>query len=127
MQQERWTQSLWRFLRPALLASAIVVVGAALSFLIVGEFSIQAYSERLFWGGIGLSLLGGFAVVAALGAYSTLGTPSVLTAPADARIAHSRVGEYLQTNARRYAFTIRMILAGASCIAMSALVGLFAG
>jgi hypothetical protein len=125
--EERWTKGLWRFFRPVLIASGIVVVGAALSFFVAGEFSFQAYSERLFWGGIGLSLLGGFAVVAALGAYNTLGTPSVLTAPGDAQIAHSRVGEYLQTNARRYAFTIRMILAGAICIGLSALVGLLTG
>lgn len=127
MEEVRWTTALWRFLRPALIAVGIVVVGAALSFLVAGEFSFQGYGDRLFWGGIGLSLLGGFAVVASLGAYSTLGTPSVLTAPGDARIAHSRVAEYLETNARRYGFTIRMILAGALCIGLSALVGLPAG
>jgi len=127
MDQVKWTLALWRFLRPTLIASVIVVVGAGLSFLVAGEFSLQAYSDRLFWGGIGVGLLGGFAVVASLGAYSTLGTPSVLTAPADARIAHSRVGEYLETNARRYGFTIRMISAGVLCIGLSALVGLLAG
>jgi hypothetical protein len=127
MEQERWTKAVWHLLRPAPIVAGIVVVGAALSFLVTGDFSFQAYSERLFWGGIGLSLLGGFAVVAALGAYRTLGTPSVLTAPGDARIAHARVGEYLQTNARRYGFTIRMILAGAICIGASALASLLAG
>jgi hypothetical protein len=124
MEQDRWTKAVWRFARTVLIVCGVVVAGAALSFLVAGDFTFQAYSERLFWGGIGASLVGGFAVVAALGAYSTLGTPSVLTAPGDARIAHSRVGEYLQTNARRYAFTIRMILAGAICIGLSALVGL---
>ncbi|HUT20324.1 MAG TPA: hypothetical protein VM366_14305 [Anaerolineae bacterium] len=127
MEQVKWSIALWRFLRPAVIAVGIVVVGAALSFLVAGEFSFPAYGERLFWGGIGLSLLGGFAVVASLGAYSTLGTPSVLTAPADARIAHSRVGEYMETNARRYGFTIRMVVAGALCIGLSALVNLLAG
>jgi len=124
MEQDRWTRAVWRFARTVLIVCGVVVAGAALSFLVAGDFTFQAYSERLFWGGIGASLVGGFAVVAALGAYSTLGTPSVLTAPGDARIAHSRVGEYLQTNARRYGFTIRMILAGAICIGLSALVGL---
>lgn len=127
MEQVKWTMALWRFLRPALIAVGIVVVGAALSFLVAGEFSFQAYSDRLFWGGIGVGMLGGFAVVASLGAYSTLGTPSVLTAPGDARIAHSRVAEYLETNSRRYGFTIRMIFAGVLCIGLSALVNVLAG
>jgi hypothetical protein len=127
MEQERWTRGVWRFVRTVLIVSGIVVVGAALSFLVAGDFTFKAYSERLFWGGIGASLVGGFAVVAALGAYRTLGTPTVLTAPGDAPIAHSRVGEYLQTNARRYMFTIRMILAGAICIGLSALVDVLAG
>lgn len=122
MDQVKWSLATWRFLRPTLIAVVAVVVGARLSFLLAGEYSVQAYSDRLFWGGIGVGLLGGFAVVASLGAYSTLGTPNVLTAPGDARIAHSRVADYLETNARRYGFTIRMILASALCIGLSALV-----
>ena len=127
MDRAKWTVALWRFVRPSLIVVLVVVAGARLSFLVAGEFSLQAYTDRLFWGGIGVSLLGGLAVVASLGAYSTLGTPSILTAPGDARIAHSRVGEYLETNARRYGFTIRMVLAGALCIGLSALVNVLAG
>jgi hypothetical protein len=127
MEQEKWSKAAWRFLRVVLIVCGIVVAGAGLSFLVAGDFSWQAYSERLFWGGIAASLVGGFAVVAALGAYRTLGTPSVLTAPGDAPIAHSRVADYFQTNARRYVFTLRMILAGAICIGLSALVGTLAG
>ena len=126
MDGAKWRLGLWRFLRPTAIAVVLVVVGARISFLFAGEYNAQAYSDRLFWGGIGVGLLGGFAVVASLGAYSTLGTPNVFTAPGDARIAHSRVAEYLETNARRYGFTIRMILAGALCIGLSALVSVLA-
>jgi hypothetical protein len=126
MDRAKWGLALWRFLRPTVIAVVLVVVGARLSFFLAGEYNVQAYSDRLFWGGIGVGLLGGFAVVASLGAYSTLGTPSVFTAPGDAPIAHARVADYLETNARRYGFTIRMVLAGALCIGLSALVSVLA-
>lgn len=122
MEQERVGKAVWRFFRMPLIVVLIIVVGTALSFLVAGPFTAVAYADRVFWGGIGAILIGGFAVIASLGAYSTLGTPSVLTAGADARIAHSRIGEYMRTNAGRYLFTIRMLIAGAVCIGLSALV-----
>jgi len=122
MEEESVFKGIWRFLRFVLIVVAVVFVVVGFSFLFWGEFSFQAYSGRLFWGGIAAILVGGFAVIASLGSYSTLGTPNVLTAPGDARVAHSRIVDHFKTNEKRYTFVFRMWAIGILCIAGSALV-----
>jgi hypothetical protein len=51
-----------------------------------------------------------------------VGVTNVFTAPGDAPIAHSRIAEHMRMNASRYTFIIRMLSAGALCIAVAALV-----
>ena len=87
-----------------------------------GQNDPGIYGDRLFWGGIIVSMVGGFVIVGVLGSYSTLGTPSVLTASGDARIAHERVWEYIKTNSGRYMFSFRMFLVGFMCMGTSALI-----
>jgi hypothetical protein len=111
----------WRFLLPVLMIAAAIIAGAALTFLWWGPFSFQAYSDRLFWGGIGAIVVGGIAVWAALGSYQTLGTPSVLTASGDARIAHERIREYIKMNSGRYGFVFRAFSVGLICLVGAAL------
>jgi hypothetical protein len=111
--------SAWRFLKPVLIIVAAALLGSGGSFFVSGEFTWRAYSDRLFWASIGVILLGGIAIWSALGSYSTLGTPNVLTAPGDARIAHSRVREHIETNAKRYAVVLRFFVAGAICMVTS--------
>ena len=123
MEEERLGKKAWRYIWPLLVIWVAVVVLAALSFLVLdGEFTWRIYSDRLFWGGIAVILVGSFAVVSVLGSMNTMGTPSVITAPADARIAHEKIGEYIRMNAGRYKFSIRMFVVGALCIGSSALV-----
>jgi hypothetical protein len=112
----------WRFLRPTLiiLAAALLITGS--TFFVWDEFTWRTYSDRLFWAGIGSVVVGGMAIWSALGSYSTLGTPNVLTASGDARIAHSRVAEHIKMNAKRYTASIRWLAAGALCMLISALV-----
>jgi len=113
---------IWRFLRPVLIIDVIVLLGVGLSFLFIDGFLARAYSDRLVYAGIGAILVGGLVVVASLGSYGTLGTPSILTALGDARIAHERIYEHLRTNAKRYTFIFRTFAVGLTCIAVSALV-----
>lgn len=121
----RWKQigaSVWGFWKPVLIIIAIILVCVGLSFFFWGEFSVRAYTERLTYAGLGAIVFAGFTIFASLSAYSTLGTPSIFTAAADARIATERVGEYLRTNAKRYAFTFRMFAVAIICLALSALI-----
>ena len=120
MEKREILLGMWRYLRFVLLITLAIVLATALSFLIWGPFTFPEYSARLFWAGIGAVIVGGMAIWAALGSYSTLGTPNILTAPGDAPIATWRVGEQLRMNARRYGFTFRMAAVGIICIALSA-------
>jgi len=116
--------NVWRFVRTVLIIVAAAAVLAGTSFLIwgkLGTFDIRTYSNRLFWAGIALIVLGGFAVVAAIGSLYTVGTPSVLTAGADARNAQSRIQDHFQVNSKRYSFVFRTLISGLVCIAISAL------
>jgi hypothetical protein len=114
--------NIWYFVWPILLIAALALVAAAASFLVIGPFTPQAYSDRAFLSGIACIIIGGVGILASLGSYSTVGVTNVFTAPGDAPIAHSRIAEHMRMNAGRYTFIIRMLAAGALCIAVAALV-----
>jgi hypothetical protein len=122
LEKEEILIGIWRYVRFVLLITLAVAIVSAASFFIWGPFTFRDYSTRLFWAGIGAVIVGGMAIWAALGSYSTLGTPNVLTAPGDARIATWRIGEQIRMNAKRYGFTFRMAAVGIICIALSALI-----
>jgi hypothetical protein len=116
---------IWRFTWVVLVIIAAAVLLAGLSFFVgptKAAFSARAYSDRLFWAGIGLTALGGIVVVASIGSLATTGTPSVLTAGADARNAQSRIQDHFDVNSKRYGFVFRMVVPGAICIGISALI-----
>lgn len=115
-------RSAWRFLKPVLIIVMAALLITCGTFLVWGEWTMRAYGDRLFWASIGVIILGGIAVWSALGSYSTLGTPSIFTASGDARIAHERVKDHIETNAKRYGFILRTFAAGAICMATSALI-----
>jgi hypothetical protein len=125
MKKQGILSQVWRFVWPILIIVAAAVLLAVASFWVINKqdaFTARTYSDRLFWAGIGLTVLGGFTVVASLGSMATLGTPSVLTAGADARNAQSRIQDHFSTNAKRYGFVFRMIVSGGLCIGISALI-----
>ena len=122
MEKPSALNSVGRFVKPVLIIVIIALLGAASTFLFWGDFTWRVYSDRLFWAGIGAIIIGGFAIWSALGSYTTLGTPNVLTAPGDARIAHARIKDHLATNAKRYGVVGRFIVAGLICMAASALI-----
>lgn len=112
----------WRFVRPLLIAIVAVLGLVALSFAVRGPFSLRAYSDRLFWAGI-IVIVSSLPVgIASLGSYSTSGTPSVMTAGPDARIAHARIAEYMRANAKRYLLVVRIAPVGIACVGLSALI-----
>lgn len=112
-----------RFAVIVLIIVAVVVAGTAASFLVIeGEFTLRAFGGRLFWGGIGTILCGGFFVFASWGSATTLGTPSVITAAGDSKVAHERIWDHIRTNDRRFTWVLRLLTAGALVIALSALI-----
>jgi hypothetical protein len=125
MKEQGIGSQIWRFFLTVLIVTAVAALLAGTTFLLLhrlGPFSLRAYSDRLFWAGITLIVLGGFAVVASLGSLKTVGTPSVLTAGADARNAQSRIQDHFNVNSKRTGFVMRMLLSGVLCIALSALI-----
>jgi hypothetical protein len=125
MKEQGTMAQIWRFVWTVLIIAAAAAVLAAASFWVVNkqqDFTLRAYSDRLFWAGIGLTAIGGFTVVASVGSLYTTGTPSVLTAGADARNAQSRLQDHFSVNSKRYTFIFRMVASGAICLAASALI-----
>jgi hypothetical protein len=114
----------WNWVWPILLWVAIAALLAAATFLVWGPLSamnVRSYSDRIFWTGIGLIVLGGIAAISSIGSMSTLGTPSIMTAGADARNAQSRIQDHFKTNARRYRNMSTLLVSGLLSIAISAL------
>jgi hypothetical protein len=125
MDKQETFSLIWRFVWPTLIIAAAATLLAGATFLIWGQLSdlsIRSYSDRLFWAGIALIVVGGVAIVASIGSFRTLGTPSVFTAGADARNAQSRIQDHFNVNAKRYTFVLRFLASGVLCIAISALI-----
>ncbi len=122
MEKRQLGAEIFKFLLPVIVLVPLALVGVGASFLIWPEFSARAFSDRLSACGIGAAGLAALGVFAALGSYQSLGTPSVITAPGDARVAHERVAEQILVNAKRYGFIIQMLLVMAVCLGISALI-----
>ncbi len=119
---------MFKFFRPVIVLVSLILIGVGISFLIWPGFSAAELSDRVAACGIGAAGLAALGVFAALGSYRSLGTPSVITAPGDARVAHERVVEQMLSNAKRYGFIIQMLLVMAVCLGIAALIDLlFAG
>ena|GEM_PF-6965584 len=119
---------LFKFFLPVIVLVLLALIGVGISFLIWPGFSAAELSDRVAACGIGAAGLAALGVFAALGSYRSLGTPSVITAPGDARVAHERVVEQMLSNAKRYGFIIQMLLVMAACLGIAALIDLlFAG
>jgi hypothetical protein len=122
MKERGTVSSAWRWMRFVLIVLVAILLGAAATYLIWGEFTFRDYSTRLFWAGIGAVIVGAMAVWASLGSYSTLGTTNIFTAPGDAPIATQRIGEQMRMNAKRYGFTLKMAAVGILCMGISVLI-----
>ena len=124
MEKQGILTQIWRLVWPILIIAVVAALLAGLSFLVFKpeEFSGQAYSTRVFWAGMALIVFGGFAAVASMGSMATTGTPSINTAGADSRVAQSRIQDHFRVNSKRYAFVLRMLIAGMICVGISALV-----
>ncbi|MBN1936649.1 MAG: hypothetical protein JW934_18450 [Anaerolineae bacterium] len=124
MKRTQLRSEISKFFMPIVILIPLVLVGVGISFLIWPGFSAREFSDRVSFCGIGAAVLAALGVFAALGSYRSLGTPSILTAPGDARVAHERVAEQMMANAKRYGFIFQMLLVMAVCLGIGALIDL---
>lgn len=112
-----WHRKLLNYLKQLALIEAILCLLAGFTFIFTGRLSLIAYSERLFYIGVFVTLVGGFVAVAIMLA----GASVRFTKPEQARQAWDTILERRQIAEKRYDASIQVWLIGAVCIALSAL------
>ncbi len=122
---QEWIINIFVFVKKVLAAESVICVGVALTFLFMGRFSFLAYSERLFWAGIVAILLGGMVGFAIMFSGRSLGIPSIIRRPSEAKKLLDSFGEYREEIEKRYDASITIWVIGLLSIAISALVQTF--
>jgi hypothetical protein len=120
------------FLRKALIYFRNIVLSdlaigllVSLTFIFKGQFSFLAFSERIFYAGIIVILLGAIVGIAAMFAGRSFGIPVIIRRPAEAKNLLDHFEEYRDEVERRYDVSILIWLVGLGCIGLSALVQTF--
>ncbi len=113
------------YLKIVLVVEAVICLGVALTFLFFGRFSFLAYSERLFWAGIIVVLLGGVVGFGVMFSGKGFGIPLIIRKPEEARRLLDNFGEYREEIEKRYDASLTIWAVGLVCIAISALVETF--
>jgi hypothetical protein len=115
----------WTYLRNVVWVALSFSLIVAVSFIFGGNFSFLAYSERLFWVGLGITFLAGVVGFSASFAGGKFGIPSVIRRPEEAKRFRTHFFEYRAEVEKRYDLAIQMFLIGLACIGVSALVQTF--
>lgn len=112
------------YLRDVLLVDLVIIVLVAISF-VVGKFSFLAYSERIFWVGLGVTLLAGLVAFGAMFAGRSFGIPAIIRKPEEAKQLLDHMGDYRAEVEKRNDVSILLFGIGLGCIAISALIQTF--
>lgn len=99
-----------------------LVLLAGFSFLITGNFSMVAYSERIFWFGIVVFLIAGTIALAQMVPGRMLLFPYNIRKVEDARKFVKQTDEFRHQADKRIDLGIQFFLIGLGCLAVSALV-----
>jgi hypothetical protein len=99
--------------------SVSVFVGA--SFILTGDLSAQAYSDRLFTVGILITLLGVFVFVTIAGTRRRLGIPTLAKNPDEARKILDHTHELIDKAEKRYDAGAQVWAVGIACLVVSIL------
>jgi hypothetical protein len=111
-----------RYLRRVTLIVLAVTVVVAVSFLFTRDFSMLAFSNRMFWAGMVAMIIGGIGVLSMMNLNRTvLGLPNVITKKEDARKLMDNNLELRAAIEKRYDFGILFWLIGLACVAIGAL------
>lgn len=105
---------------------ALAILGISLavivSFIFGGNISFLAYSERLFWAGLGVTFIGGIVGVSSTFAGRSFGIPAIIRRPEEASRLKTHFFEYREEVEKRLDLGIQIFLIGLGCIGISALV-----
>jgi hypothetical protein len=97
----------------------------AVSYLFFGKFTFLAYSERLFWTGLGMTLVAALVAFGATFSGRSFGIPAIIRKPEEAKRLLDNMGAYRTEVERRNDISIQIFFIGLGCIAISALVQTF--
>jgi hypothetical protein len=113
------------YIRNILLVDLGFALLVAISFLFTRGFTFLAYSERIFYTGLGITLIAFVVGLAAGFAGKSFGIPLFIRKPEEAKKMLDNFGEYRELVEQRYDTGIQIFLVGLGCIVVSALVQVF--
>ena len=108
--------------RQVLLVIGIIFAVVLVSFIIFGPLTAVSLSERVFWAGMFVMVLGAVVTVATMFAGKSFGVPLIIRKPEEARRFLDLGPEIHEEREKRYNVGVRLWLIGMGCVGISALV-----
>jgi hypothetical protein len=125
MQVKTFLKKVLVSIKNILLVDLVFSLLVAISFVFTRNFSFLAYSERLFWVGLGITVLAAVVAFSATFAGSKFGVPVFIRRPEEARKFREHIGDVRKEAVKREDVSIQLFFIGLGCIAISALVQIF--
>src|SRR6266508_3264851 len=100
------------YIRNILLVDIVIGMIVAISFIFTSQFNYVAYSERMFWVGLGVTLLAGLVAFGALFAGRSFGIPLIIRKPEEARKLLDNMGQYRAEVDKRNDISFQLFIIG---------------
>jgi hypothetical protein len=113
------------YIRNILLVDLGLSLLVAFSFLFTRGFTVLAYSERIFYTGLVITLIAFVVGLAAGFSGKSFGIPMFIRKPEEAKNLLDNFGEYRDLVEQRYDTGIQIFLVGLGCVVVGALVQVF--
>ena len=110
------------YIRDVLLVDLGISLIIAFTFIFTKNFSFLAFSERIFWAGLGITLIGGMVGFAAMFSGRSFGIPTIIRKPEEAKKLLDHFQDYREEVEKRNDVSILLFVVGVGCIAISALI-----
>jgi hypothetical protein len=109
-------------IRNIMLVDLAICLLVSFSFVFTGKFSFLSYSDRVFWAGLGMTLIAALVALASMFSGSSFGIPSIIRKPEEAKRLLDHFEDYRDLVNKRQDISIRLFFIGLGCIAISAFV-----
>ncbi len=110
------------FLRDVLLVDLVIGLLVAISFLFTGKLTSESYSERIFWVGLGTTLIAAVVALGAMFSGRSFGIPAIIRRPTEAKRLLDNIEPWRAEVEKRNDLSIKLFFVGLGCIVISALV-----